>query len=212
MKLYGYWRSSAAYRVRIALNLKQIDCELISVHLVKDGGQQHAADYQELNPNELVPTLVDGDFKLNQSMAILEYLEKKFPETPLLPAELQTQMTVRAIANDIACDIHPLNNLRVLQHLAKELDQDDAGKAAWYRHWVEVGFNGLEKTLTQTHGQYCVGDQVTWADLCLVPQVYNAERFNVDMSAFPVISKIAKNCRALPAFHAASPEQQADAS
>ena len=211
MKLYGYWRSSAAYRVRIALNLKNIECEHISVHLVKDGGQQHGEDYQAINPNELVPTLVDGAFKLNQSMAILEYLEQKFPDIKLLPADLESQMTARAIANDIACDIHPLNNLRILQYLANELDQDDAGKAKWYRHWVEVGFTSLEKTLTATHGKFCVGDMVTWADICLIPQVYNAERFNVGMAAFPIISSIAANCRALPAFENASPENQADA-
>ncbi len=211
MKLYGYWRSSAAYRVRIALNLKQLECEHISVHLVKDGGQQHSEDYAKLNPNELVPTLVDGDFSLNQSMAILEYLEQKYPAVPMLPADIETQMKARAIANDIACDIHPLNNLRVLQYLGNHLGQDEQGKAEWYRHWVQVGFNALEKTLSQTRGKFCVGDQVSWADICLVPQVYNAERFKVDMSKYPVISEIAAHCRSIEAFEQAAPENQADA-
>ena len=212
MKLFGYWRSSAAYRVRIALNLKQLDCELISVHLVKDGGQQHSKDYQELNPNELVPTLVDGDFTLNQSLAILDYLEQKYPQSPLLPTNIQDNVKAKALAFDIACDIHPLNNLRVLQYLANDLNQGDDSKATWYKHWISVGFASLEKSLARTKGLFCYGDEISWADICLIPQVYNAERFNVDMTPFPNIMEITSRCRALPEFWNASPEQQEDAS
>lgn len=212
MKLFGYWRSSAAYRVRIALNLKQLDCELISVHLVKDGGQQHSKDYQELNPNELVPTLVDGDFTLNQSLAILDYLEQKYPQSPLLPTNIQDNVKAKALAFDIACDIHPLNNLRVLQYLANDLNQGDDSKATWYKHWINVGFASLEKSLARTKGLFCYGDEVSWADICLIPQVYNAERFNVDMTPYPSIMEITTRCRALPEFWSAAPEQQDDAS
>lgn len=211
MKLYGYWRSSAAYRVRIALNLKQLDCKHESVHLVKDGGQQHAEQYQTLNPSELVPTLVDGELILNQSMAILDYLEQKYPDTALLPNRLEDQVKAKALAFDIACDVHPLNNLRVLQYITGPLGHDDETKVAWYRHWVDVGFVSLEKKLAHTAGTYCYGDSVTWADLCLIPQVYNAERFNMDMSQYPIIQKIAAACRTLPAFEKAAPEQQFDA-
>ena len=211
MTLFGYWRSSAAYRVRIALNLKQLSCEHESVHLVKNGGEQHSPDYQALNPNELVPTLVDGDFTLSQSMAILEYLEQKYPEVALLPKPLEQQMLCRAMALDIACDIHPLNNLRVLQHLAAELQQDEQGKVDWMLHWMRIGFASLEKSLGKTSGPFCFGDSPTWADICLVPQVYNAERFKLDMTSYPQIVKIVKHCRSLPAFIDAAPENQYDA-
>lgn len=211
MKLFGYWRSSAAYRVRIALNLKKIDCELISIHLVKDGGQQHSQSYKELNPNELVPTLVDGEMSLNQSMAILDYLEQKYPEVALLPKGLEDNVKAKALAYDIACDIHPLNNLRVLSYLSNELNQEDAIKKQWYQHWVVVGFKALEASLAKTKGLFCYGDEISWADICLIPQVYNAERFNVDMSQFPNIMEVTNRCRALPEFWAAAPEQQGDA-
>lgn len=211
MKLYGYWRSSAAYRVRIALHLKQIECEHESVHLVKEGGQQHHPDYVELNPMELVPTLVDGDLTLNQSMAILDYLEAKYPQTPLLPETLEDKVQAKAIAYDIACDIHPLNNLRILQYLTGPLGHSDEEKVAWYKHWVDIGFASLDKKLKKTVGQYCYGNEVSWADICLIPQVYNAERFNVDMTKYPTIKKIADNCRKLDAFIKAAPENQPDA-
>jgi maleylacetoacetate isomerase len=211
MKLFGYWRSSAAYRVRIALNLKQLSCEHESVHLVKNGGEQHSAEYQSLNPNELVPTLVDDDFSLNQSMAILEYLEQKYPQLPLLPESLEAQMTCRAIALDIACDIHPLNNLRVLQYLTSELQHSDQEKNDWIIHWLQVGFTNLEKTLYKTAGVFCFGDKVSWADICLGPQVYNAERFKLDMSPYPKIANIVKHWRSLPEFIKAAPENQHDA-
>ena len=211
MKLYGYWRSSAAYRVRIALHLKQIECEHESVHLVKEGGQQHHPDYVELNPMELVPTLVDGELTLNQSMAILDYLEAKYPQTPLLPKALEDKVQAKAIAYDIACDIHPVNNLRILQYLTGPLGHSDEEKVAWYKHWVDVGFASLDKKLQKTVGQYCYGNEVSWADICLIPQVYNAERFNVDMTKYPTIKKIADNCRKLDAFIKAAPENQPDA-
>jgi len=211
MKLYGYWRSSAAYRVRIALNLKDLSCEQESVHLVKDGGEQHKAEYRDLNANELVPTLVDGDLRLNQSMAILEYLETKYPEVALLPSEISQQMQCRALALDIACDLHPLNNLRILQYLSGQLKVTDEEKMQWYHHWLHVGFSAFEKTLAKTAGEFCFGNRVTWADICLIPQVYNAERFNLDMSAYPKIAEICARCRQLPAFIDAAPENQPDA-
>ncbi|MDA8621801.1 maleylacetoacetate isomerase [Psychrosphaera sp.] len=212
MKLFGYWRSSAAYRVRIALNLKKIDCELISVHLVKDGGQQHSQSYKELNPNELVPTLVDGELSLNQSMAILDYLEQKYPEVALLPKNLEDNVKAKALAYDIACDVHPLNNLRVLSYLSNQLNQEDAVKTEWYHHWINTGFAAFEASLVKTKGLFCYGDEISWADICLIPQVYNAERFNVDMSQYPNIMEVTNRCRALPEFWQAAPEQQADAS
>lgn len=211
MKLYGYWRSSAAYRVRIALNLKNIECEHISVHLVKDGGEQHKPNYIAMNPTELVPTLIDGDLTINQSMAMLEYLEEAYEQTPLLPNDIKEKAIVRALALDIACEVHPLNNLRVLQYLNGELGVTEQEKTAWYHHWIVQGFTAFEKTLEKTAGDFCFGDNVTIADLCLIPQVYNANRFKVDMSAFPLINKVVENCNKQPAFIDAAPENQADA-
>jgi maleylacetoacetate isomerase len=191
--------------------LKQLSCEHESVHLVKNGGEQHSAEYQTLNPNELVPTLVDGDFTLNQSFAILDYLEAKYPQNPLLPESLEAQMTCRAIALDIACEIHPLNNLRVLQYLSSEVKQDEQGKQDWIIHWLEIGLTNLEKKLTKTSGLFCFGDTVTWADICLIPQVYNAERFNLNMTPYPQIMRITAHCRSLIEFIDAAPENQSDA-
>ncbi|EJI85978.1 MULTISPECIES: maleylacetoacetate isomerase [Alishewanella] len=211
MKLYSYWRSSAAYRVRIALNLKQLSFETIPVHLLKDGGQQHSSAYQALNPAELVPTLVDEQGSLSQSLAIIEYLDETYPEPRLLPQEPFARAKVRALALDIACDLHPLNNLRVLQYLTGELALDEAQKLRWIQHWLTLGFNALEQKLQQTAGQYCYGDDVSLADLCLVPQVYNALRFNLDLSRYPLISRIYQHCLQLAAFALAAPEQQPDA-
>jgi maleylpyruvate isomerase len=215
MKLFGYWRSSAAYRVRIALHMKNIECESISVHLVKNGGEQHHEEYTTLNPTHLVPTLVDssveGDLVLSQSMAILDYLDNKFPQAPLYPSSMIEKAQVHALALDVACEIHPVNNLRVQQYLVKELDVDEKNKLAWSHHWMNVGFTALEEKLQQTSGSYCFGDQVTIADLCLVPQVYNANRFNVDMSNFPLINAIVERCNQLPAFIKSLPENQEDA-
>ncbi|KGK00941.1 maleylacetoacetate isomerase [Thalassotalea sp. ND16A] len=212
IKLYGYWRSSAAYRVRIALNLKQIEHELISVHLVKDGGQQHSKDYIELNPNHLVPTLVDGEFSLNQSLAIIDYLEDLDNSVALYPQNIKDKALVKAFAYDLAMDIHPLNNLRVLQYLSKQLNVTDDQKTAWYHHWIEQGFTAIEKRLVSSAGKYCFGNQLTIADLCLIPQIYNAQRFNVNMQAFPLINSIHENCNKLHAFIEALPENQDDAS
>ncbi|MFT4928143.1 MAG: maleylpyruvate isomerase [Phenylobacterium sp.] len=216
MKLYGYWRSTAAYRVRIALQLKGIECEHVSVHLVKDGGEQFKADYVALNPAKLVPTLIDDDagneVVLNQSMAILEYLEEKFADSfSLLPTDLVKKAQVRAMALDIACDIHPLNNLRVLKYLAGELAVTDEAKSKWYADWIQTGFTALESKLALSAGKYCFGDDVTLADVNLIPQLYNAHRFKVDLTAFPIICQIEKNCLELPAFVAALPENQSDA-
>jgi maleylpyruvate isomerase len=212
MKLYDYFRSSAAYRVRIALNLKGLELESRrSVHLRK--GEQRAADYRSVNPQGLVPALVDGDNVLTQSLAIIEYLDETRPEPPLLPADPAGRARVRAIAQAIACDIHPLNNLRVLKYLVGPLGVTDAQKDEWYRHWVRAGFEALEGMLTPAAGtgQFCHGDRPTLADVVLVPQVYNAERFDIDAAAYPTIHRIAEACRAMPAFAAAAPELQPDA-
>ncbi len=213
MKLYGYWRSTAAYRVRIALHYKSIDFENISVHLVKGGGEQHAAEYRELNPQGLVPTLVDGDNRINQSLAILEYLEDMFPRNALLPSEPARKAQVRAACQMIACDIHPLNNLRVLQYLTNEWNLDAQDKDAWYAHWIHQGFSALEKQLKAyaAEGDYCFGEKVTLADLCLIPQIYNANRFNVLLDDYPRLQAINEACLQHPAFQKALPENQPDA-
>ncbi|MFT5163836.1 MAG: maleylpyruvate isomerase [Alteromonadaceae bacterium] len=220
MKLYGYWRSTAAYRVRIALALKELAHDNVSVHLVKDGGEQFKEPYVALNPAKLVPTLVDElngeEVVINQSMAILEYLEDKQPDNyPLLPRDIVKKAQVRAMALDIGCDIHPLNNLRILKYLAGELGVADEQKSQWYAHWIQTGFAAIEAKLTpndgQSAGKYCFGDEVTMADVFLIPQLYNAHRFNIDISAFPRICQVEKNCNALPAFIAAAPESQRDA-
>lgn len=211
LTLYTYWRSSAAYRVRIALAYKQLAATQIPVHLLKDGGQQKADAYKALNPAMLVPTLQHDELTLNQSLAIIEYLDATYPEQPLLPRDAAKAAVVRALALDIACDIHPLNNLRVLQYLTGTLGLSEQQKTDWILHWLQQGFQALELRLTQTAGLYAVGDQVTLADLCLVPQVYNALRFQLDLSPFPIIQRIYQQCLTQPAFIAASPEQQADA-
>ena len=211
MKLYGYWRSSAAYRVRIALHLKDIAYESQSVHLVKDGGQQHQADYVALNSSHLVPTLVDGELVLNQSMAIIDYLDAKYQNTSLYPAGIEDKARVQALALDIACEIHPVNNLRVQQYLVNELAVNDKQKLAWVHHWMDLGFSSIEQQLVNTAKQFCFGDQVTLADICLVPQVYNAVRFGLDMSKYPIITAICARCNELDAFKKALPENQEDA-
>jgi maleylpyruvate isomerase len=213
MKLYSYFRSSAAYRVRIALNLKGIDYETVPVHLLKDGGQQNAEGYRRMNPTGLVPTLLDGDLAIGQSMAIIEYLEETHPEPPLLPADPAGRARVRSIAQSIACDIHPLNNLRVLKYLKNELGVDEDAKNAWYRHWISVGLGSVEAMLAghPATGRYCHGDQVTLADVLLVPQVFNARRFDCDLSAMPTVTRIADECARLDAFIRAEPARQPDA-
>lgn len=213
MKLYSYFRSSAAYRVRIALNLKGLDYETVPVHLLKDGGQQNADDYRRMNPTGLVPTLVDGDLAIGQSIAIIEYLEETHPEPPLLPADAAGRARVRSIAQAIACDIHPLNNLRVLKYLKNVLGVDEDAKNAWYRHWISVGLGSVEAMLAghPSTGRYCHGDQVTMADVLLVPQVFNARRFDCDLGAMPTVTRIADACSQLDAFIRAEPARQPDA-
>jgi len=211
MKLYGYWRSSAAYRVRIALNLKNIVCQLIPVHLVKNGGEQHQNEYVELNPTHLVPTLIDGDLVLNQSIAIIDYLDSMYPELNLYPDDITERALVQSLALDISCEIHPVNNLRVQQYLANKLNVSDQDKLNWTLHWMNIGFTAFEKRLRETSGNYCYKDQITIADLCLVPQVYNANRFGVDMSQYPIISAIVERCNQQVAFIDALPENQNDA-
>ncbi|MDV7340590.1 maleylacetoacetate isomerase [Terasakiella sp. A23] len=214
MKLFTYWRSSAAYRVRIGLNLKETDFESIYVHLVKDGGEQLTEAYRAINPQALVPSieLPDGQY-LTQSMAILEYLDETLGGHDLLPADALDRAYVRALSQSVACEIHPLNNLRVLKYLSTSLKVTDEDKSAWYRHWVEVGLHAFEETLIRTDkmGDFCFGDKPSLADICLVPQVYNARRFNVDLTPYPHIIRIDKNCQSLEAFAKAAPEQQGDA-
>ena len=211
MKLHGYWRSSAAYRVRIALNLKGLQVEHCPVHLVNNGGEQHSAGYKLLNPSELVPTLEEGELSLNQSLAIIQYLEDSYPQVSLYPEDPTQKAEVMAFALDIACDIHPLNNLRVLKYLTGPLALSEVQKMQWIKHWMTLGFNALEKRLQQTAGLYCFGDRITVADLCLIPQVYNALRFEVNMADYPLISAIYRRCNELDAFYKAAPEQQVDA-
>ena len=212
MKLYSYFRSSAAYRVRIALNLKGLPAEIVPVHLVKNGGEQHSAEYCQLNASELVPTLIDDTFALSQSLSILEYLDEKYPEPALLPKQIQQRALIRAFSQNIACDIHPLNNLRVLQYLQNVFALSEGEKSTWYKHWIELGMRSLEAQLTESNGQFCFGEQATFADCCLIPQVYNAKRFNIDVSAFSKIESIYQHCMTLDAFQQAAPEAQIDAS
>ena len=213
LKLYSYWRSSAAYRVRIGLNLKGLPYETVPVHLVRDGGEQHADDYRELNPQELVPVLKHGERVLRQSLAILEYLDETWPQPALMPVPTRDRQRVRAIAQTIACEIHPLNNLRVLQYFTNTWNVPQPEREEWIRHWVVDGFTALEKMLDghPSTGEFCDGELPTVADCCLVPQVYNARRFGVDIEQFPTIARIERTCLALPAFEAARPENQPDA-
>jgi maleylacetoacetate isomerase len=213
LRLYGFWRSSAVYRVRIALNLKGQAYETVPVHLVKDGGEQHTAAFAELNPQELVPVLKHGHRILRQSLAIIDYIDETWPEPPLLPSVARDRQRVRAIAQMIACEIHPLNNLRVLNYLIGTLGLAKEQKDGWYRYWVDVGFEALEKSLSQDGrtGRYCHGDAPTLADICLVPQIANARRFDIDMSPYPTLTRIEAALNELPAFAAAAPARQPDA-
>lgn len=213
LRLYGYWRSSAAYRVRIGLNLKGLDYEQVPVHLVRDGGEQHAADYAKTNPQKLVPVLQHGERHIRQSLAILEYIDELWPEPALLPRTARDRARVRALAQVVACDIHPLNNLRVLQYLEREWNAPQPERDEWVRHWIAEGFTAFEAMLVEdvSRGEFCEGDTPSVADCCLVPQVYNARRFGVDLAPFPTIRQIEASCLALPAFDAARPEKQPDA-
>lgn len=214
LTLYSYWRSSAAYRVRIALGLKGLACVIKPVHLLRDGGEQHVDDFREVNPQRLIPVLIDGERVIRQSLAIIEYLDEAYPETPkLLPVTARDRARVRAIAQSIACDIHPLGNLRVLQYLEREFHVDETQRAAWSRHWIVTGFDALETMLSGNHstGAFCEGDAPSLADVCLVPQAYNARRFEVPMESYPTIARIDAACRELSAFRDAAPEAQPDA-
>lgn len=211
--LYTYWRSSASYRVRMALNLKGIEHELEPVHLVRDGGRQHADAYTALNPQALVPTLVHGERVLTQSLAIIEYLDELFPGPVLVPGPPEARARVRAIAAAIACEIHPLNNLRVLKYLTGPGGMDESDKLAWYRHWTGQGLAAVERMLSDSGetGTFCHGDEPTMADCCLLPQVYNARRFDCSLRDFPRIRRICDELDRLPAIRRAAPENQPDA-
>jgi maleylacetoacetate isomerase len=212
-RLYTYFRSSAAYRVRIALNLKGIAYEAIPVHLLRGGGEQHSARFIELNPAGLLPVLQEGPVALAQSLAIIEYLEEQHPAPPLLPRSPMERARVRAFALGIACDIHPLNNLRVMQYLGSKLAADEAARNMWSRHWIELGFAALEPLLVAdgAAGRFCYGDTPTLADCCLVPQVFNALRLRCSLEPYPTIRGIYEHCTQLPAFARAAPGAQADA-
>ena len=210
MKLYTYFRSSAAYRVRIALNLKGLPYEMVSVHLTKDGGQQHKPDFHAINPQERVPALVlsSGEV-LTQSLAIIAYLDEVEPEPPFLPADALDRAKVRAVAQVVACDIHPLNNLIALQYLKRTLKHEQADIDALYHHWVIEGFKAIEAMIKPA--PYACGAHVTLADICLIPQVFNARRLKVPLDAFPKIVAVEQACLKLPAFDKARPENQPDA-
>jgi maleylacetoacetate isomerase len=210
MKLYSYFRSSAAFRVRIALNLKGLAYEIVPVHLIKDGGHNRRPEFRAVNPQMRIPALVarTGE-ELIQSLAIIEYLDETHPEPPLLPKDPIARARARALAQIIACDIHPLNNVGPLRYLKHEMHQEQSAIDAWYHHWVVAGFEALE-ALVGT-GPYCCGGDITMADLCLVPQVYNARRLKVPLDKFPKIVDIDAACLQLPAFARALPENQPDA-
>jgi maleylacetoacetate isomerase len=213
MKLYNYFRSSASFRVRIALALKGLDYEYASVHLLKGGGQQFAAGFMAMNPAALVPVLDDDGTVLTQSLAIIEYLDETRPEPPLLPAEASARARVRAIALAIACEIHPLNNLRVLNYLSATLGVGDDQRNAWYCHWVETGLATVEALLAgdSRTGLCCHGDLPTLADICLVPQIVNAQRFKARLDHVSTVMRIHKHCLTLPAFANSAPASQPDA-
>lgn len=212
MKLYTYFRSSAAYRVRIALGLKGLAYDAVPVHLLKNGGEQLGDAYRGVNPAGLVPALQDDGATITQSMAIIEYLEEMHPQAPLLPADPVGRARVRALAQTIACDTHPLSNLRVLKYLTGTLGISEEAKTAWIHQWMKLGLAAFEALLADGKaGRYCHGDTPSLADCCLMPQVFNAQRFGVDLAPYPQIARIAANCAALPAFQAAHPSRQADA-
>lgn len=213
LRLYSYWRSSAAYRVRIGLNLKGLPYDTVPVHLVRNGGEQHAADYAAANPQRLVPVLEHGQRRMRQSLAILEYLDEVWADPPLLPATARERQRVRALAQLVACDIHPLNNLRVMRFLEQDWNVPRPERDTWMRHWMEEGFAAFEKLLEDhpSTAEFCEGHMPTLADCCLVPQMYNARRFGVDLEPYPTLRRIEAACLALPAFEAARPENQPDA-
>lgn len=211
MKLYNYFRSSAAYRVRIALNLKGLAYEHLGVHLVK--GEQRSAEFLAINPAGLVPALIDDAAVLTQSLAIIEYLDEKYPDTePLLPKTPEARAAVRAASLSLAADVHPLGNVRVLRYLTSELGLSEAQKEAWLRHWIGLGLAAFELSLVKSAsaGKFCFGEAPSMADCVLVPQVFSARRFHVDVSAYPTIAAIDSHCNSLEAFQAAHPKAQPD--
>jgi maleylpyruvate isomerase len=213
MKFYGYFRSSASYRLRIALALKNIPHEKAYIHLQRNGGEQLAPAFRELNPQALIPVLEDDGIVLVQSLAIIEYLEETHPQPALLPKTPAERARVRGLAQVIACEIHPLNNLRVLKYLANEMKQPEEARNQWYHHWVALGLGALESLLAghpQT-GRFCHGDAPTVADICLVPQIFNAQRLKCPLDAYPTVMRIYDECMKLPAFDSAQPMKQADA-
>lgn len=213
LTLHTYFRSSASYRVRIALELKSLTYESVPVHLVRSDGEQHSTSFAALNPAQLVPVLSHDGITLTQSMAIIEYLEETHSTPALLPGGAASRARIRSIAQSIACEIHPLNNLRVLQRLESDAGMDKDARNRWYAHWVTEGFSALEATLGSSAetGRFCHGDSPTMADCCLVPQIYNAERFAVSIEPYPILQRINTACLQLQAFQRAAPEAQADA-
>jgi maleylacetoacetate isomerase/maleylpyruvate isomerase len=212
-KLYSYWRSSAAFRVRIALNLKDIDYEVIPVHLGKNGGEQMSEFYENKNPNRLVPLFDDGKNSIHQSLAIIEYLDEIQAQPALLPSSPIDRAWVRSLAMDMAIDIHPISNLRVLRHLIKQLGTSNEVKDAWYQHWIKLGLASVEKQLSTDprRGRFTYGNQPGLIDICLVPQLFNALSSKMDMSSYPTLMNILNECMKLPAFINASWEKQIDA-
>lgn len=213
MKLYTFFRSSASYRVRIALNLKGLDYESAPIHLRRGGGEQFSSTYKALNPQALVPALEDGGRVFTQSLAIIEYLEEKYPQPPLLPRAPADRAIVRAMALAIACEVHPLQNLRALLYLKNELKQSQENIDRWARHWIGLGLSALEQMVLANSrgGAFCFADAPSLADICLVPQLANARRFGCDLSGYPMLIKIESHCLSLPAFANAAPEKQPDA-
>ncbi|MBF9000580.1 maleylacetoacetate isomerase [Vibrio nitrifigilis] len=211
LTLYSYWRSSASYRVRIVLNLKGLDYVQMPINILGGATAKSLLNFKQINPTELVPVLIDGPLVLNQSLSIMQYLDETYRQVPLLPNDVGEKYRLLSMAQDITCDIHPLNNLRVLRYLDSNLRVSQDEKGAWYHHWIQVGFAALESRLKETAGKYSFGDAVTMLDACLVPQVYNAERFDVDLTPYPIIQRIQQALRSDPAFIKALPENQPDA-
>lgn len=207
MQLYDYYRSSCAYRVRIALAVKELDYDRVKIDLTKD--EQHSASYEQYNPQGLVPTLLDEEHVFTQSLAIIEYLNEKYPAPPLLPSSMAERAQVRALALSIACDIHPLNNLRVLNTLRKDWQAQPEQITQWYHHWLQAGLDAIEQQLAKYNRKerFCYADCVTLADICLIPQIYNAKRFEFPLDPYPIIQSIYAHCIQLPEFIKASPEQ-----
>jgi maleylpyruvate isomerase len=209
LKLYDYFRSSSSFRVRIALNLKELDYQAIPIHLLNNGGEQFGKRYQKINPHSLVPALEHQDVIITQSLAIIEYLDETYPHPALLPTNAAHKALVRSFALSIAADLHPLNNLRVMKYLSSELNITEEKKTQWYQHWIKVGLTGLEEQLRSQAllGRFCFGDTPTLADVCLVPQLFNARRFSCDLSAYPELIRIDANCQLHDAFTKAWPAE-----